>query len=190
MIMKKRTSKFITIVIAIVVVLGIALGLYSNITGYNIGKNIQITVSDKLVKTDLKNQNVYARAYEQYELKDEYEYYTCIIKIENNSAKNIANVEFRNVSKKNFRIDYENPMFAPLFVDSKSVAYVPCIISVKKGISEQELKRIPYQLPSKIKISFANDVNDLNYSSKKFMNYSVCSDDYSKQKLILHTEPI
>lgn len=81
-------------------------------------------------------------------------------------------------------------MFAPLFVDSKSVAYVPCIISVKKGISEQELNRIPYQLPSKIKISFANDVNDLNYSSKKFMNYSVCSDDYSKQKLILHTEPV
>lgn len=187
---KKKIVNCVKIVVVIGVILCIVLGLFLNFVGYNIGKNIQFSVSDKIVKTDLENQNVYARAYEQYELKDEYEYYTCIIKIENNSKKNIANVEFREIKKKNFRIDYENQMFAPLFVESNSVGYVPCIISVKKGISDEELKKIPYQLPSKIKISFANDVNDLNYSSKKYMNYSVVTDDYSKHKLILHTEPI
>ena len=129
---KKKIINCVKIVVVIGVILCIVLGLFLNFVGYNIGKNIQFSVSDKIVKTDLENQNVYARAYEQYELKDEYEYYTCIIKIENNSKKNIANVEFREIKKKNFRIDYENQMFAPLFVESNSVGYVPCIISVKK----------------------------------------------------------
>lgn len=189
--MKKRKAvNYIGLIILIAVIAGIAVGLILNRTGYNIGDNIQISISDNIVKTDLENQEAYKSAYNKYELKDDYEYYTCIMKVDNKSNKNIAEIKFRNVDKDNFRIDYDCEMFPPLWIEGNSVAYVPCIISVKKGISDEELKKIPYQLPSKIKVYFVKNSDDLNYSLMKYMNYTVSTDDYSGNKLTLHTAPV
>lgn len=153
-------------------------------------ENIKITVSDKINKTDLENERVYSRAYSQYNLKDEYEYYSCIVKIENNSMSNVANVYFSDIKNKNFRIDYKSEMFSPFFIESNSVGYVTCIISVKKGISNEELREIPYQLPQTIYLNFADDVNDISYKFYINKEYTVCSDDFSNNDIQIHTEPI
>ena len=153
-------------------------------------KNIQVSISDKIVKTDLANDNVYSRAYNQYNLKNEYDYYTCIVKIENNSKSNVADVSFDKTESENFLIDYENDMFSPFFVQSNSVGYVTCIISVKKGISNEDLEKIPYQLPPKINLRFAEDVNDMNYVFSVSKEYTVCSDDFSKNDVQTHPNPV
>lgn len=153
-------------------------------------KNIQISISDRIVKTDLKNERVYSGSYNQYNLKEQYEYYSCVVKIENSSMSNVANVSFDKTESKNFMIDYENEMFSPFFVKRNSVGYVTCIISVKKGISDEEIRKIPYQLPKKINLYFANDVNDMSYQFSISKEYTVCSDDFSKNDVQIHTEPV
>lgn len=41
-----------------------------------------VTISNKLKKTNLKKDNVYATAYKNYKLNDKYEYYSCLIKVD------------------------------------------------------------------------------------------------------------
>ena len=145
-----------------------------------------VTISNKLKKTNLKKDNVYATAYKNYKLNDKYEYYSCLIKVDNRSDANIVNVYFDKTKDDNFLIDYDCGMFDPFYIEKKTVGYVTCIISVKKGISKEELAKIPYQLPKKIHLGFTNDSNDVSYTHLMNADYKVTSDDFSNQKVQIH----
>lgn len=146
-------------------------------------RNINITVSSQLQKTDVESyHSVYTREYENYELKDEYEYYSCIAKIENNSDSEIYNAEFKSVTKDNFRIDFHVDYFDQFSIRPGATEYVTMIISVKKGISQDELNAIVNDLPKTIKLSFAHD-DSLDYDFTVRKKYKVVNDDYSKEEI-------
>lgn len=154
-------------------------------------RNIEVSISNKIVKIDNEKfgnvySNVYKNTYEHYEKNDRYEYYMCLVKIENNSNSTVANVKFESRKGNNYVLDYENNMFAPFDISSNSVGYVPCIISVKKEITEEELKKIPDNLPLLIKLSFAESSNAIDYDFSILKTYDVCNEDYSKNDIQFH----
>lgn len=193
MIMKKKKIVFIGVgicVLALVIVLSVLLINSSNKQQKSEADKQDtiavVTISNKLKKTNLKKDNVYATAYKNYKLNDKYEYYSCLIKVDNRSDANIVNVYFDEIKDDNFLIDYDCGMFDPFYIEKKTVGYVTCIISVKKGISKEELAEIPYQLPKKIHLGFTNDSNDVSYTHLMNAEYKVTSDDFSNQKVQIH----
>lgn len=154
-------------------------------------RNVEVSISNKIVKIDNEKfgnvySNVYKNTYEYYEKNDLYEYYMCLVKIENNSNSTVANVKFESRKGNNYILDYENNIFAPFNISSNSVGYVPCVISVKKEITEEELKKIPDNLPLLIKLSFVESSNAIDYDFSILKTYDVCNEDYSKNDIQFH----
>lgn len=157
-----------------------------------VARNITITVSSQLVKTDVESSNSeYYDAYLYYGLKDEYEYYSCIVKIENNSKDTINNVEFKEMTAENFRIDYFNHSPHNFSVPPNKTGYVTCIISVKKGLPQDELNKIVYNLPKTITIEFnmgepSNENNERKYFLI-FKEYDIVDEDFSGYDVQTHS---
>lgn len=182
-------KKIIVTGVIVVLVIAIVTAIIFTRAPYKASRNIDVSVSSHLVKTDVDDaygeQSGYYSSYKNYALNDKYEYYSCIVKIVNNSGYDIINASFPNMDKDYYRIDYDNDVYDPFNIPSKSVGYIACIISVKKDISEDEFNKIVDNLPSTITL-YSGDRNDVEYDFSIDKEYSVTDYDYSNEDIQYH----
>ena len=127
-----------------------------------IKSNISISMSKVIVPTDIDNP-VFAH-YSDYHgrYKDEYDFYTLIFYVDNQSDYYINNLTFYNTSgiDDRFIVDYQPDVPFGHVVSPESEAYIPVIVPVKKDIPKEELERLADELPDKVSISYTDKYED------------------------------
>ena len=147
-------------------------------------------MSNKIEKADMDKYSDELQAlYNTYPYKDYYDFYYCIVKVENNSKFYIYDVSFHEgTNGDKWILDYESDGSNNCYIKPNSIEYVSLPVSVDKTISEEELKSIPEELPKSVDISA-----DKESDSGKLMDYyfyrqpvqcELTDEDYSTNEFV------
>ncbi|MBR2134400.1 MAG: hypothetical protein IJ851_06800 [Eubacterium sp.] len=192
----KKIAKIAIIEIINVLLIIAIIGCYNLVENYNEYKNdkelnnIKITMSNKIEKADMdKYSDELQSLCNTYPYKDYYDFYYCIVKVENNSKFYIYDVSFHEgTNGDKWILDYESDGSDNCYIKPNSTEYVALPVSVDKTISEEELKSIPEELPKSVDISA-----DKESDSNKLMDYyfyrqpvqcELTDEDYSTNEFV------
>ena len=128
-------------------------------------ENITITMSSTIKPADINDRSL--------------EYHAD--RVENKSKYDVLDLKLSTSSSKNHIVDYWSDTYCPYAVKSNDVGYISGIISVKKNISESEIRDIVNDLNKSVTISVGNitfdKLTEIEKSFKK--SFDIVDEDYS-----------
>ncbi len=145
-------------------------------------ENITITMSSTIKPADINDRSLeYHADYIYYDNNNEYDFYNCFFRVENKSKYDVLDLKLSTSSSKNHIVDYWSDTYCPYAVKSNDVGYISGIISVKKNISESEIRDIVNDLNKSVTISVGNitfdKLTEIEKSFKK--SFDIVDEDYS-----------
>ena len=155
---------------------------------YNGIKNdINISMSRVIVPTDVETADFAHTEDYQTKYSEEYDFYTCIFYVENNSDYYINMLSFYGTETyDDFIIDYRPNVPFDNTVPPNSSMYLPIIVPVKKGIDKEKLQNLADTLPDKANVLYSgqSDYLDTSELSGFVTDINKVDEDYSSEPYI------
>lgn len=187
--MNRKIIAFIPICILFLIVLNGCSNLNDE---QNIENSIDITVSSKITPTNVSDkESAYYYDYLNYEDKQDYMFYDCIVKVKNRSDYYIGHIFFPEFESD--KGEYKSHFYdggLPFLIEPHQTEYIAIAISVNKNLSQEKIDCIISEIPRKIRVNLCScNKNDkennftLNYVDYCMDSFEVTDEDYSHHNI-------